>query len=134
MGLVSKVNLVPTAAETGSPRLKCNSAAQQRAITMPNPQTVQNQEGCMHNPISFCSPSHKTTDTATETDLSKTQILVLLLFTRGQEKSLVLLGAFMSICTLQGYSYFLWDPYVWVFPPKKLGYPYCFHCKVGSSS
>lgn len=96
MGLVSKVNLVPTA---GSPCLSCNTAAEHRAITVPDTRTVQNQEGCMHNPISFCSPSLETTDTATETDPSKTQILALLLFVTGQEKSVGLLGAFMSTFT-----------------------------------
>lgn len=92
---------------------------------MPDTQTVQYQEGCIHNPISFCSPSLKTTDTPTETNRSKPQLLVLLLFMGGQEKSLVLLGTFMSICTLQGYSYFLCG----VFHPNNKGIPTALSAK-----
>lgn len=87
---------------------------------MPNTQTAHNQGSWTHNPISFCSPCHKTTDTATETDLSNTQISVLLLFLRGQEYSLVFLSACMSIGTFQGYSYVLCDQYVWLFQPKNI--------------
>lgn len=62
--------------------------------------TPKLHKGCMLYPVFICSLSHKTTDTTTETHLSKTQILLLLLFMRIQEKSLVLLSAFMTICTL----------------------------------
>lgn len=90
--------------------MSCYTAALHRAATMPDTQTAQNLQGCMHTPISFCSPSHKTTDTTTETCLSKIQILLLLLFMREQEKSLVLLGAFQ-------YLYFrVWHPFMLSFP------------------
>lgn len=79
-----------------------------RAVTLPDTHIAQNLQGCMLYTIFFCSPSYKTTDTTTETHLSKTQILLLLLFIRMQEKSLVLLDAFMSICTLHCGIYLCW--------------------------
>lgn len=87
---VSEAYLVPRAHETGSLRLKCNTVVH-------DTQTGPDWDNCRHNPISFCSPSHQTA--ATQTDLSQTQILVLLLLLRGQEKSLAPLGALEGICT-----------------------------------